>query len=126
MTGKTSGLFRAIVQFLDPDGRPLTGKAWVARVFDSDCLADDRLGQSALDDQGRAAFLIPVADIMSLDSPGERMPDLYFRLFLDGAEVFRTQVIEDVDFERLDRVSGDPSDITQEFGPYVVPLDRES
>ena len=126
MSGETSGLFRAVVQFIDAEGRPLAGDSWLARVFDSDCLADDRLGQSQLDDQGRASFLIPVADIKSLDSPGERMPDLYFRLFMDGREVFRSQVIEDVDFESLDRVSGDPANLTQEFGPYVVSLDRSA
>ena len=38
MTGETSGLFRAIAQFLDAEGRPLSGRGWLAKVFDADCL----------------------------------------------------------------------------------------
>ena len=123
MNGKTSGLFRAIVQFLDPHGQPLTGSQWQARILDRDILLDDRLGRSSLDEHGKASFLIPVSDIMSGDSPGERDPDLYFRLFLDEREVFRSEVIEDVDFESLDEVSGEPTQISREFGPYVIDLE---
>ena len=65
MNGKTSGLFRAIVQFLDPHGQPLTGSQWQARILDRDILLDDRLGRSSLDEHGKASFLIPVSDIMS-------------------------------------------------------------
>ncbi|NNE05679.1 MAG: hypothetical protein HKO64_04480 [Xanthomonadales bacterium] len=123
MNGKTSGLFRAIVQFLDPHGEPLRGEQWQARIFDQDILVDDRLGRAGLDEDGKASFLIPVSDIMSGDSPGERNPDLYFRLFLGDREVFRSEVIEDVDFESLHRVSGEPTKITRQFGPYVVSLE---
>lgn len=122
MTGKTSGLYHAIAQFLDPQGRPLSGDEWQARIFDEDVLLDDTLGSSGLDDEGKARFLVPVADIKSIDSPGERNPDLYFRLFLRGREVFRSKVIEDVDFETLHKVSGEPAKITREFGPFVIDL----
>lgn len=122
MSGKTSGLFRAIVGFVDQDGNPLTGEGWQAGLSDRDLLADDCLGEVGLDDQGQATFLLSVADIKSVDSPDERRPDLYFTLFRDGREVFRSEVIEDVDFEALHTVTGDPSRITREFGPYTVRL----
>ena len=123
VTGKTSGLFCAIVSFTDQKGRPLSGQEWSVRVFDRDLLLDDSLGLARLDNKGMATFLLPVADIKSADSPGERNPDLYFRLLRDGEEVFRSEVIEDVDFESLHKVSGDPVKVTREFGPYAVALE---
>ena len=123
MNGKTSGLFCAIAKFIDEQGNPLIGTDWSADLRDQDALLDDCLGDATLDDEGSATFLISVADIKSLDSWDERNPDLYFTLFRNGQEVFRSEVIEDVDFEELDRVSGDPVKITQEFGPYTISLD---
>ena len=123
MNGKTSGLFCAIVKFTDETGQPLTGNGWKATASDRDALLDDCLGEAALDENGEARVLIAVADVMSLDSPGERTPDLYFTLYRDGTEVFRSEVVEDVDFESLDPVSGDPVRITREFGPYRVVLE---
>jgi hypothetical protein len=122
MNGKTSGLFRAIAHFTDQHGNPVGGKGWSASLADRDALFDDCLGTADVDTDGQASFLLHVADIMSLDSPGERTPDLYFMLFKDEQEVFRSEVIEDVDFEALHHVSGDPVRITQSFGPFQVTL----
>jgi len=121
MSGKTSGLFRAIASFVDGDGSPLRGEdGWTAGISDEDVLADDCLGEVGLDADGRAAFLLSVADIKSVDSPDERRPDLFFTLYRNGREVFRSAVIEDVDFESLHPVTGEPANITREFGPYTV------
>ena len=120
MNGKTSGLFCAIANFTDQAGKPLQGDGWTAAIADQDALVDDCLGTASLDDKGSATFLLHVADIKSLDSWGERNPDLYFTLFLDGELIFRSEVSQNVDFESLDPVSGDPVKITQTFGPYRV------
>ena len=122
MNGKTSGLFCAIAIFTDESDKPLTGNGWTATVADQDALLDDCLGEEKVDQEGRATFLLSVADIMSLDSPGERKPDLYFTLLRDGVEVFRSGISLDVDFESLHKVSGDPVNITQEFGPFRIAL----
>jgi hypothetical protein len=123
MSGKTSGLFCAIVKFEDSGGQPLTGPDWAVVARDRDALRDNTLGEASLDEQGQARILIAVTDVMSADSPGERMPDLYFSLRLRGREVFRSEVEIDVDFESLDPVSGDPVRITREFGPYRVDVE---
>jgi len=122
MSGKTSGLYCAIASFTNEAGQALSGDGWTATVTDQDALLDDHLGTAKLDSKGVATFLLNVADIKSFDSPGERTPDLYFTLFRDGVEVFRSEVIKDVDFESLHEVSGDPVRVTQEFGPYRVGL----
>lgn len=124
MNEKTSGLFRAVASFVDGQDNPISGANWTARLRDRDCLLDGLLGEVALDASGKATFMFNVADIKSLDSPGERQPDLYFTLYHKGREMFRSEVLEDVDFELLDPVSGDPSQITRAFGPYQVKLFR--
>jgi hypothetical protein len=122
MNGKTSGLFHAIASFTDETGKPISGSGWIAGISDRDALLDDCLGVAELDKEGLATFLLNVADIKSLDSPGERTPDLYFTLFHNGKEVFRSEVSMNVDFESLHSVSGDPVKITREFGPYRIRL----
>lgn len=124
MNEKTSGLFRAVASFVDGQDNPISGAAWTARLRDRDCLLDGLLGEVALDASGKATFMFNVADIKSLDSPGERQPDLYFTLYHMGREMFRSEVLEDVDFESLDPVSGEASQITRAFGPYQVKLFR--
>ena len=124
MNGKTSGLYCAIAKFENENGQALKGEPWTVRVYDQDLLLDDCLGEARLDEQGRATFLLAVADIKSIDSPDERNPDLYFTLFNNGIEIFRREVLEDIDFESLHRVSGDPVQITREFGPYLVKTEK--
>jgi hypothetical protein len=124
VSGKSSGLFRAIVHFENARGEPLRGRDWKVSVRDADPLADDELGTATLDERGGAQILIAVADILSLDSPGERTPDLYFVLYHYGREVFRSQIMQDVDFEALDPVSGEPNQLTRDFGTLRVPIGR--
>jgi hypothetical protein len=124
MNEKTSGLFRAIVRFTNAAGKPLTGPDWRVTLLDEDPLVDDELGADALDDDGRARILISVADVLSVDSPGERKPDLYFVLSHYGREVFRSKALEDVDFEQLDPVSGEPDQVTRDFGTFEVDIGR--
>ena len=120
MSGKTSGLFCAIAIFIDESGNALNSSGLTASVSDQDVLLDDCLGSAKVDDEGRATFMVAVADIMSLDSPGEREPDLYFKLFRNDVEIYRSVVSHNVDFESLHPVSGDPVQITREFGPFKV------
>jgi len=120
MNGKTSGLYCAIAKFTDERDIPLQGNGWTVSLSDQDAILDDHLGLVSLDGKGNATFLLSVADIKSIDSWGERNPDLYFTLFRDGKEIFRSDVVDDVDFEALDPVSGEPDQITQNFGPYRV------
>ena len=64
-----------------------------------------------------------MADIYSVDSFGERTPDLYFVVEKDGREVYRTDVFREVDFEGDDPVTGRKKGLTQSFGPFRVQED---
>lgn len=120
MGEKTSGLFRVIVTFHDTEGAPLSGRDWRVKLYDEDPIDDGLLAQSSLDTNGEASMMFSVADVKSWDSPGERKPDLYFKLIHEGGEVWRSETFKNVDFEELDPVSGRETGLTQSFGPFRV------
>ncbi|MBE9549739.1 MAG: hypothetical protein IMF09_10070 [Proteobacteria bacterium] len=124
MSNNSSGLFRVIVSFIAEDGAPLAAAQWAVKVKDRDPLLDATLAEARLENDGSAGMLISVSDISSLDSPAERTPDLYFVLYRDGKKVLTTEVIENVDFESIDPVTGRATgSTTQTFGPYKVAAD---
>jgi hypothetical protein len=113
-------LFKAIAEFTDEAGAPLTGSDYSVVLMDDDKFFDDKLGSQALSGDGKVEFLIPVADILSFDSAGERTPDLYFVLKKDGEEVFRSDVFQELNFDAKDPVTGRAKGLTKSFGPFVV------
>ncbi len=121
MSNASSGLFKIIVSFTDTDGNPLDDGSWKVKARDKDPLFDGNLGEAKLDTNGSAGILISVSDISSIDSPGERTPDIYFVLYQNGKKVLTTEVVENVDFESIDPVTGRATgSTTQTFGPYTV------
>ncbi len=116
----SSGIFKVIAAFTDADGSPLTGDDYSVVILDEDRYFDDKLGESKLNAEGSADFIITAADILSFDSAGETTPDLYFVVRKDGKEVFRSDVFSEVDFETIDPVTGRSKAGTQSFGPFKV------
>ena len=113
-------LFRVIARFENAEGRPFFGSAYTVSLFDEDRLRDDKLGSTSLNEDGTAEFLFSAADILSVDSIGERTPDLYFVITESGNEVFRSEVFPQVDFNVTDPVTGRENRQTMEFGPFRV------
>ena len=116
----TSGMHRVIAKFLNAYGGPLTGKGFAVGLRDKDRFFDDKLGVSTLNTEGEASFMFSPTDILSIDSIGETQPDLYFVVWKDGVEIFRSEVFENVDFETEDPVTGRRDDMTKSFGPFRV------
>lgn len=113
-------LFKVIAKFENAEGQPFFGSEYKVALLDEDRLLDDKLGTVSLSEDGTAEFLFSAADILSIDSPGERTPDLYFLITEHGNEVFRSDVIPEVDFDVTDPVTGRQDNLTREFGPYKV------
>jgi hypothetical protein len=113
-------MFKVIATFTDESGAPLTGSDYSVTLMDDDKYFDDKLGSQGLSPEGKAEFLVAVADILSFDSAGERTPDLYFVVKKDGKEVFRSEVFQEVDFDAKDPVTGRAKGLTKAFGPFVV------
>jgi hypothetical protein len=114
----TSGMHKVIAKFLNADGEPVTGSGFAVGLRDKDMFFDDRLGVSRLNGDGEAEFMFSPTDILSIDSIGETRPDLYFVVWKDGDEIFRSEVFENVDFEAADPVTGRRDDLTRSFGPF--------
>lgn len=116
----TADLFKVIARFENAEGRPFFGSEYEVSLLDKDRLFDDKLGASALGEDGTAEFLFSVADVLSIDSPGERTPDIYFVITENGNEVFRSEVFREVSFDANDPVTGRADSLTKEFGPFRV------
>lgn len=116
----SSGIFKVIGKFTDERGYPLTGNEYEVALLDEDKYFDDKLGTATLSPEGKAEFLITVADILSIDSAGETTPDLYFIVRKDGKEIFRSEVFAEVDFQQKDPVTGRAKGLTRAFGPFRV------
>ena len=113
-------VFKVIASFVDESGQPLTGAGYSVMLMDQDRIFDDKLGASRLDGEGRAEFLVFAADILSIDSPDERTPDIYFVVLKEHDEVCRTEVFPNVNFDLVDPVTGRADGLTKEFGPFRV------
>ncbi len=113
-------LFRVIARFENADGRPFFGSEYEVKLLDRDRLFDDKLGSTKLSEEGTAEFLFSAADVLSIDSPGERTPDIYFVITEHGNEVFRSEVFPEVDFDATNPVTGRQDSLTKEFGPFRV------
>ena len=113
-------LFKVIARFENAEGRPFTGSAYKVTLLDRDRLLDDKLGSTSLNKDGSAEFLFSAADILSIDSIGERKPDLYFLITENGNEVFRSEIFPEVDFDAPDPITGRQDNVTREFGPFRV------
>ena len=113
-------IFKVMATFTDEGGAPLSGEKYSVTLMDEDKYFDDKLGSQALSPDGTAEFLVSAADILSFDSMGERTPDLYFVLRQGKAEVFRSEVFREVDFDAKDPVTGRAKGLTKAFGPFVV------
>jgi hypothetical protein len=113
-------IFKVIARFENAEGRPFTGSAYKVTLLDQDRLLDDKLGSTTLSKDGTAEFLFSAADILAIDSVGERTPDLYFVISENGNEVFRSEMFPEVDFDATDSVTGRSDNVTREFGPFRV------
>ncbi|WP_186754999.1 hypothetical protein [Echinicola salinicaeni] len=80
-------------------GKPLSGKAYRVKFYDKDAFKDDLLGESDLTAQGMAILSISKKDYTSLDSPFEEHPDIYFVLYKEGKEIYKSPVAESVHLE---------------------------
>lgn len=109
-------------------GLPLADGGVTARIYDRDALSDDFLAESRLSEEGEAEWLFPVSAAASLDSPGERCPDVYVELDKGGDVFFQSTVVENIDFFQRDPVSGEHRGRTHFLGTFQVdepPLDSE-
>ena len=98
-------------KFIDRiDKMPLSGD-YSVKLYDKDVFDDDYLGQSSLDNQGRAQIRFSEDQIRSLDSPLEHHPDLYFVLAKEDKVIYKSNIIKDLHLDQT-------ADFTLSAGKY--------
>ncbi len=80
---------------------PLTGNDYSVRFFDKDLVEDDFLGTSLLDEEGHATIYLTQSKFRSKDSPLEQYPDIYFKVYRNGEEIFKSPVVVNIQLKKV-------------------------
>jgi hypothetical protein len=93
---------------------------FTVQFFDKDVLVDDFLAEKTPDAEGKVKVSFGTALIDSKDSPGEELPDLYFKVIVDGKEVYKSGWLKDVEAKsevaEFDLLDG----LVVDFGTFLV------
>jgi hypothetical protein len=100
-------------------GLPLNDSKYEFQLFDEDLIKDDVLGFCTLNSNGEVKLSFDIKKIRSFDSPMETRPDLWFSLSDGTKEIYKSDVLKNLDFEKHGRLSVDQGYIYN-LGTYVV------
>lgn len=103
-------------------GNPLNGD-FVVKMFDKDIITDDYLGECPVNKNGEASLTFSLEKVKSLDSPLEKYPDLYFVLFKGANIIYKSKVLEDLNFDEegsFDFENGKKYDI----GTFLIDIEE--
>ena len=106
--------------FFKSSGEPVKGKEYKVWLYDKDIVTDDKLGEGTLDDEGRVEIACDLSDASSIDSPGEKKPDLYFILLKKGHEIYRSKVFKDSEPFVKDPFTGKKKGVTLYLGTFEI------
>ena len=93
--------------------QPVTGDAYLVRLYDKDSFADDFLGESKLDEHGVAKINF-IHSAFSSAAHFDDKPDFYFVVLKHMQQIFKTIVMDDVDlaaFENFKMGEGEVIDL---------------
>lgn len=80
----------------------LSDDAFRVRLYDKDIFNDDFLGESHLDAEGIARFLLSKGDFSHPLNLDEK-PDFYFVVYKDHRTIFKSKVMSNLDFSDFDQ-----------------------
>lgn len=106
------------LQLITKDGKPLDQMAIHVKLYDSDIFKDDYLGNMILNEQGKGVIRITRSDFDSLDSPGEKFPDIYFEVFKGDELIFKSKIFQNLRIEESD--IQDHEGIHFNLGSFVI------
>jgi len=80
---------------------PVTGKEFTVRLFDKDIFNDDFLGESSLDEDGLATFMITEKHFAGFAKMDDK-PDFYFVVYKNKEEIFKSRVMKNLDLTNFE------------------------
>ena len=94
---------RVLARLLSEDGTPVP-RGVAVDLMDEDPLMDDFMGKTDVGQDGRVEVVFDLAAAISMDTPFETEPDLYFRVRNGNMTIARTRTHPNVVF--LDQLAG--------------------
>ncbi len=98
--------------------QPVTGEAYIVRLYDADVFGDDFLGESALDKNGYAKITF-THEAFSGAAQFEEKPDFYFVVFKHQQQIFKTKVMEEVDLATVENFRMGEGEVI-DLGTYLI------
>ena len=98
--------------------QPVTGDAYIVRLYDADVFEDDFLGQSTLDEHGYAKITFTHSSFSGA-LEFEQRPDFYFVVFKHTKPIFKTKVMEDIDLEIVEKFKMGEGEVI-DLGTYLI------
>lgn len=97
--------------------QPLTGDAYLVRLYDKDIFNDDFLGESHLDDNGVAkiTFTHSSFDNWNMDNK----PDFYFVVYKHKKEIYKSVVLDNVDIKIIEKFKMGEGEVI-DLGTFLI------
>ena len=97
---------------------PITSKDYSVRLFDKDVFNDDFLGESSLDAEGRATFIITEQHFKGFAKLDEK-PDFYFVVYKNKKEIFKSRVMKNLDLRDIEEFKMKEGEIV-DLGTFLI------
>ena len=97
--------------------QPVTGEAYLVRLYDKDVFEDDYLGESTLDENGVAK--IPFTHSSFSNWNLDNNPDFYFVLLKNNEVIFKSIVLEDLDVDTIENFKMGEGEVI-DLGTYLI------
>ncbi|MBX9853379.1 MAG: hypothetical protein K2X86_16660 [Cytophagaceae bacterium] len=80
--------------------QPWSSDGSVVKLYDQDLMEDDFLGECKIGEYGQVEISFNSSDFKSMDSPGEKYPDIYLCIYKYGKLLFKSEVRKNLNFEK--------------------------
>jgi len=97
--------------------QPVTGEAYLVRLYDKDIFEDDFLGESILDENGMAKISFAHSSFSNWNT--DTNPDFYFVVLKNNAVIFKSKVLDDVDVETVENFKMGEGEVI-DLGTYLI------
>ena len=97
---------------------PITSQEYSVRLFDKEIFNDDFLGESSLDSDGRATFIITEEHFKDFAKLDEK-PDFYFVVYKNNKEIFKSRVMKNLDLRDIEEFKMKEGEIV-DLGTFLI------
>ena len=99
------------------NNQPLTGDAYLVRLYDKDVFEDDFLGESTPDENGAVKISFNHYSFSNWNT--DTNPDFYFVVLKHNDIIFKSKVLEDLDVDALEKFKMGEGQVI-DLGSYLI------